>query len=590
MSQEMAPFFVGPMPPQEFLSTFLSGSRSWASSFEAGMFDALANSQSETSMYRAFINIVQPHLKTIYIRDTSRSPDKALADHSVSFSPDCTVYDESSKNFTDNDSASSDFCIEFKFRAEEDAFSTDFTDEGPAVSSPTRIMSQKPKGITTAGQITTYTALQLDCQYRTHVFSVLVVKDYARLIRWDRSGAIVTAPIYYQHDPVLLDFFTLYDQAERPVRGHDISVRVARQAETLKAACASNEFLISQELLVVTVPLQGRESEWGEDHIVFFKDSWRVACDGIKREGELYAILNRACIPNVPRCLASGDVGEDIYHSTCTSQFANAPWALTSSKHEFTPHRHHRLILDNIGKKLETFQCSKDMVRAVLAALIAHRDAYNKCRILHRDISPNNILLTECSNFEGGMLIDWDLCKMVDPDDPSAGGARQSTCTGTWQFMAADLIGNPKINQTFIHDIESAFFVLLWMATHYVQAELQTDHLSGLVNSVFHPQIFGSSGGPGKIMFMRGEEELDGLVFRDNAPLTQLLCTLKELLAVHHRKRPEAPHPHRLNINDVIHQALHEGAQGITLSLELSAADELSQDEKGVPSVTPRVQ
>ncbi|KAI9429559.1 hypothetical protein H4582DRAFT_2147458 [Lactarius indigo] len=170
---------------------------------------------------------------------------------------------------------------------------------------------------------------------------------------------------------------------------------------------------------------------------------------------------------------------------------------------------------------------------------------------------------------------------MVDPDDLSAGGACQSTHMGMWQFMVVDLIGNPKINQTFIHDIESAFFVLLWMATHYVQAKLQTDHLSGLVNSVFHPKIFRSSGGPGNIMFMHGEEELDGLIFHDNAPLTQLLCTLKELLAVRHRKWPEAPHPYRLNINDVIHQALHEGAQGITSSSELSAADKLLQDKKG---------
>jgi len=203
----------------------------------------------------------------------------------------------------------------------------------------------------------------------------------------------------------------------------------------------------------------------------------------------------------------------------------------------------------------------------------------------------------ECSNFEGGMLIDWDLCKMVDLDNPSAGGAHQSTRTvcyfdsfiwcflnkkidlqGTWQFMAADLIGNPTINQTFIHDIESAFFVLLWMATHYVQAELQMDHLSGLVNSVFHPQIFGGSGAPGKIMFMRGEEELDELVFRDNAPLTRLLRTLKGLLAVRHRKQPEAPHPHRLNIKDVIRQALHEGAQGIASPSKPSAADESSQE------------
>ncbi len=104
--------------------------------------------------------------------------------------------------------------------------------------------------------------------------------------------------------------------------------------------------------------------------IIFFKDSWRVACNGIKKEGELYTILNHTCICNVPHCSASGDVGKGIYHSTCTSQFANAPWALMSSKHEFTPHQHHQLILDDISKRLETFQCSKDMVCAILAALI----------------------------------------------------------------------------------------------------------------------------------------------------------------------------------------------------------------------------
>ncbi len=244
----------------------------------------------------------------------------------------------------------------------------------------------------------TYTALQLDCQYCTHVFSVLIVRNYAWLIRWDWSGAIVTAPIYYQQDPALLDFFTLYDQAVRLMRGCDDSVCGATQAETLKAVHANKEFRISQDLLVVTVPLQGRKSECSEyiikppvarfytppgcatctsiaydiqrNRIVFFKDSWRVACNGIKKEGELYTILNHVCICNVPHCLASGDVGKGIYHSTCTSQFANAPWVLTSLKHEFTPHRHHQLILDNVGKRLETFQCSKDMVHAVLAALI----------------------------------------------------------------------------------------------------------------------------------------------------------------------------------------------------------------------------
>ncbi|KAH9159380.1 hypothetical protein EDB89DRAFT_1916283 [Lactarius sanguifluus] len=527
MSREMAPFFLGPMPPQEFISTFLPGSQPSGFKFEHGMFDPLVELRSETLMYRTFIEIVQPHLKTIYIRETSHSPDKALTGHSVSFSPDCTVYDEENKDITENNSALSDLFIEFKNRPEEDAFSTHFTDENP-----TGFMSQKTKGVITAGQITTYAALQLDCQYRTHVFSVLIVRDYAWLIRWDRSGAIVTAPIYYQQDPALLDFFTRYDNADRSMRGHDDSVRYATQAETRKAIDANKEFSISQKLLVVNVPLQRPKSGYGSyvikppagrfytppgratrtsiaydierNCIVFFKDSWRVDCDGIKREGEIYAMLNDAGVPNVPRCSASGDVGEDIYHST-----------------RWKP---------------------SDAVRTW---------------ILHRDISPNNILLTECSDFEGGLLIDWDLCKLVDPDDPSAGGAHQPARTGTWQFMAADLIVNPKISHTFIHDIESAFFVLLWMATHYVQAKMVTEELSGLVNSIFNPQVFGNSGGPGKLAFMRGVEELDNLIFRDNTPLGELLSVLKELLAVRHRRRPDAPpsHPHSLNINGVIHHA-----------------------------------
>ncbi|KAI9432886.1 hypothetical protein BJY52DRAFT_1078631, partial [Lactarius psammicola] len=204
------------------------------------------------------------------------------------------------------------------------------------------------------------------------------------------------------------------------------------------------------------------------DRVVFFKDSWRVNYEGIMREGETYKLLNDALICNIPHCSASGDVGEDTYHSTHTDQFTGEPWVLASSTPDFTPHRHHRLILDDIGKRLEMFQCSRDMVRAILTALIAHRDAYEKCRVLHRDISVNNILLMECSRFGGGLLIDWDLCKLVDPNYPSSGGAHQSTHTGTWQFMAADLIENPKVIQTFIHDIESAFLVLLWVATHYV--------------------------------------------------------------------------------------------------------------------------
>ncbi|KAI9430737.1 hypothetical protein H4582DRAFT_2063435 [Lactarius indigo] len=50
--------------------------------------------------------------------------------------------------------------------------------------------------------------------------------------------------------------------------------------------------------------------------VIFFKDSWRVTCDGMEREGNIYKTLNNVKIPNVPHCAASSDVGVDTYHST----------------------------------------------------------------------------------------------------------------------------------------------------------------------------------------------------------------------------------------------------------------------------------
>ncbi|KAI9441960.1 hypothetical protein BJY52DRAFT_1229314 [Lactarius psammicola] len=146
--------------------------------------------------------------------------------------------------------------------------------------------------------------------------------------------------------------------------------------------------------------------------------------------------------------------------------------------------------------------------------------------------------------------------------------------------MAADLIENPKVIQTFIHDIESAFLVLLWVATHYVTPNTQLQVLSSFVNSVFNPQVFGSSRGLVRAMFMRGEQELDHLIFQDNVPLTQLLCTLKELLSVRHMKHPERQHAHNINIKGIIDQALHEGAQGTKFPSNPTAADDTLQEAK----------
>ncbi|KAI1093444.1 serine/threonine-protein kinase Sgk2 [Rostrohypoxylon terebratum] len=91
-------------------------------------------------------------------------------------------------------------------------------------------------------------------------------------------------------------------------------------------------------------------------------------------------------------------------------------------------------------------------------AIKAHRSLYVKGKILHRDISSNNIIITkpEMADSFKGMLIDLDLAKVRD-SGPS--GAQQQT--GTMQFMAVEVL--LKTDHAYRHDLESFFYVLLWM-------------------------------------------------------------------------------------------------------------------------------
>ena len=76
MSEEMATFFLGPMPPRQFLSTFLPSSH--PSSFQPGMFDALTQPSTETAKYQVFVSNCVP-LRSL--SGLKRSPRLILFNH-----------------------------------------------------------------------------------------------------------------------------------------------------------------------------------------------------------------------------------------------------------------------------------------------------------------------------------------------------------------------------------------------------------------------------------------------------------------------------------------------------------------------------
>ncbi|KAK4071301.1 hypothetical protein Purlil1_13468 [Purpureocillium lilacinum] len=131
---------------------------------------------------------------------------------------------------------------------------------------------------------------------------------------------------------------------------------------------------------------------------------------------------------------------------------------------EVPPNRvHRRVILLDFGKPI--YEASSPVsLLATLAACIEGHESLYRAGLLHRDISINNLMINEDPQNPSlrAFLIDLDLAVAKKREDSS--GAKGKT--GTRAFMAIGaLLGNEK--HSFMHDLESFFWVLFWICIHY---------------------------------------------------------------------------------------------------------------------------
>ncbi|KAI4124476.1 MAG: hypothetical protein LQ347_005719, partial [Umbilicaria vellea] len=123
---------------------------------------------------------------------------------------------------------------------------------------------------------------------------------------------------------------------------------------------------------------------------------------------------------------------------------------------------HQRVILRDYGKPIYTAS-SRSALLAAFERCIEGHELLHKAGSLHRDISINHLMINEDVNNSSwpAFLIDLDLGIKVSQE--AASGAKGKT--GTRAFMA--IRGLQGEQHSFMHDLESFFWVLFWICIHY---------------------------------------------------------------------------------------------------------------------------
>jgi hypothetical protein len=249
------------------------------------------------------------------------------------------------------------------------------------------------------GQIASYVAALSGSQFRVHVFSILICGKLARLMYWDRNGAIVTRAFDYTRLDYLGLFLRHYDLAVN-LRGHDSTITIPsgnlvkrvpnfNQTKLADSNDRHREFRLmlipdrddasqESEFLISYPPKYTSRSPFGmatrpmiaydlqQSHFVFVKDYWRpVRSD---KEGEIYRILAEKKVPHIAPFGKGNDVPGIV---TVTDQLRKEKWACSTS--EMVALCLYRMSLDMIGRRLTEFKSSQEFVGSVADAMEGDR-------------------------------------------------------------------------------------------------------------------------------------------------------------------------------------------------------------------------
>ncbi|KAI0350426.1 hypothetical protein OH77DRAFT_1413071 [Trametes cingulata] len=219
---------------------------------------------------------------------------------------------------------------------------------------------------------------------------------------------------------------------------------------------------------------------------------------------------------------------------------------------------HMRFVVDTVGRPLSCFKSTKELVMAIRDAIKGHRLAMEYGGILHKDVSSGNILIVDRpqpQHRSAGILHDFDYSSMtlLPPHEDSGGRfmgtgapatlhpleladevedvAKYKERTGTYYFIALELIDPAQVAALHEphHDLESFYWVLIYILLRHTAH----NHADPKPCDVVFPFGNDYQAATGK----RGFLHESSLIITGNAPLTDMLEALNELVVEANRRR-----------------------------------------------------
>ena len=245
----------------------------------------------------------------------------------------------------------------------------------------------------TRAELVAFASAQMATQFRVFRFSVVVFAQWARFLRWDRAGVVVSKAFdFTRHPDWLAEFFWRYSHMLPTDRGEDLSViykviekegiHPETKRPTIFTALLCKIYVpddvedakVTQSVLDAPsnslTPEENLSSESNDGHCLappleytpqpllgrctrklsamylkinsvrLLKDTWRVDEEGEVKEGDILRGIDEL---GVIKLIRAGDV---LDHRTITQSLANEPWACKVKDGGLVAHRHYRLLLE----------------------------------------------------------------------------------------------------------------------------------------------------------------------------------------------------------------------------------------------------